>query len=155
VADTDGASSGEMGRFRVRTLVVGTNGSFTTDLPMTVHVTVRTLDAVTLTGTGAVNVENVHADRLIVRLPGTGRLTMDGTAERLEVELSGSGDARLEDLVARDVAATLSGFGRLEVHATGSLDAALSGAGMIVYSGNPTTVTEHVTGTGAVTEAKP
>jgi hypothetical protein len=77
VADTDGASSGEMGRFRVRTLVVGTNGSFTTDLPMTVHVTVRTLDAVTLTGTGAVNVENVHADAAH-RAPARHRPAHDG-----------------------------------------------------------------------------
>lgn len=138
-----------------RTLMLGARGSFTTELPVTVQVTVPALDAVMLTGTGVVTVEDVDTEELTVHMPGTGRLVIHGTADLLDVELSGSGNVELEDLVARDAVATLSGFGRLHVHSTRSLNAAVSGTGMIVYSGDPTDVTQHVTGVGAVTRARP
>jgi hypothetical protein len=134
------------------TLVVGTNGSFTTERPVTVELTVTQLDAVTLSGSGMVTVAGVEAEQLTVGVPGSGLLSISGTAERVDVSLAGSGDIRLQDLVAGDVAATLSGSGRMQVHATRSLDASVSGTGVIVYGGNPGDVTQNITGTGAITE---
>jgi hypothetical protein len=40
----------------------------------------------------------------------------------------------------------------MQVHATRSLDASVSGTGVIVYGGNPGDVTQNITGTGAITE---
>lgn len=134
------------------TLVVGTSGNFTTQSPMTVDVTVPTLETVVLSGSGVVTVEGVTAARLVVRAPGSGVLTISGTAEQLDVSLAGSGDVRLEELLARDVAATLSGSGRLQVHATDSLEASVPGTGVIVYRGNPSTVTTNVSRTGLITK---
>jgi Putative auto-transporter adhesin, head GIN domain len=119
---------------------------------MTVGVTVPTLETVVLSGSGVVTVEGVTAERLVVRAPGSGVLTISGTAEQLDVSLTGSGDVRLEELVARDVAATLFGSGRLQVHATDSLDASVPGTGVIVYRGNPSSVTTDVSGTGVITK---
>ena len=62
----------------------------------------------------------------------------------------GSGDAQLDQLVARDVHAAVRGSGRILVAATASLDASVPGSGAIIYSGNPTDVTTSVTGSGAV-----
>jgi Putative auto-transporter adhesin, head GIN domain len=135
------------------TLVLGTTGSFTTVRPMTVEVTTPTLDAVALTGSGVLSVEDVNADQLAVRMPGSGVLTITGTTEQLDVTLAGSGDVRLEQLVARDVVALLSGSGRLQVHAARSLDAAVSGAGVIVYRGDPPVVMQEVSGVGSITRA--
>jgi hypothetical protein len=135
------------------TLVVDTNGRFTTKVPMTVDLTVPALDGVTLSGTGVVTVTNVKATLLTVRLSGTGAVSISGTAERLEVDLAGSGDILLQDLVARDVAATVSGFGRAEVHATSSLHAVVSGTGVIDYTGAPSAVSKKINGTGAITGA--
>ena len=133
------------------TLVVGTKERITTEHPMSVDVTVATLDAVILSGSGVITVEGVETEQVSVRVPGSGVLTMSGTAEQLDVSLAGSGDVQLQDLVARDVTAALSGTGQIVVHATGSLDVSVPGAGVIVYSGNPSNVTRNVTGTGAVT----
>ena len=84
-------------------------------------------------------------------LAGSGVLRASGTATRLDVTLSGSGDAQLEQLAARDVHAVVTGSGRILVTTTKSLDAAVPGSGVIVYSGNPAHVTTNVTGSGAVT----
>jgi hypothetical protein len=112
-------------------LVVGnTSGSFETNSPTHVDVQVRKLDSVRLTGSGL-----LHAS---------------GTADRLEVILSGSGDAQLSDLSARDVHAVVSGSGRILLTATEILDASIPGSGAIIYGGNPTRVTTNVTGSGTV-----
>jgi hypothetical protein len=135
-------------------LVIGTRpGSFTTRSPMRVDVTVPSLGAMTLTGSGVVVATGIDAVNLTVVLAGSGLLRLSGTALRLDVNLGGSGDAQLERLVAKDVHAVVSGSGRILVTATDSLDASVPGSGVVVYSGNPAHVTTSVTGSGAVTRA--
>jgi hypothetical protein len=56
-------------------------------------------------------------------------------------------------LVANDVRAVVSGSGSIFITAARSLDASISGAGAILYGGNPQDVTKSVTGTGAITES--
>jgi hypothetical protein len=134
-------------------LHVSTRGSFTASSPMYVDVSVGSLDAVTLSGTGAISVQGVDADALRVELPatGTGVVTVTGSAQRLTAQLGGTGDLQLAELQARDAAVTLTGTGtgRIEVHVTGTLRATLSGDGQILYSGSPKVI-ERVTGTGAI-----
>lgn len=138
-------------RVRRGTLAIGQSRSFSTSGPMRVEISVPSLDAVTLSGTGVVDVTGVRTARLVVRVPGSGTLTATGRATVLDAALAGAGDVRLQGLVARDVTATVSGTGRLHVDATRSLHARLSGTGAIVYSGNPMNVTESSTGTGSIT----
>jgi Putative auto-transporter adhesin, head GIN domain len=131
-------------------LVIETKGSFETRAPMGVDVVVPQLHAATLTGTGAVSVDGVNARRFEVDLPGDGMITVGGSVQRLDANLSGTGEARLSELVARDVVASLSGTGRIQVHATHSLDASVPGTGTIEYAGSPSKVTEEVTGVGTI-----
>jgi hypothetical protein len=134
-------------------LYVSTGGNFTASSPMYVDVSVGSLDAVTLSGTGAISVQGVDADALRVELPatGTGLVTVSGSAQRLTAQLGGTGDLKLEELHARNAEATLTrtGTGRIEVHVTGTLRASLSGDGEILYSGSPRVI-ESVTGTGEI-----
>jgi hypothetical protein len=132
-------------------LVIGTApGSFSTRVPMKVDVTVPSLDALTLSGSGIVSADGIDSDRLAIALPGSGVLRATGTATTLDVDHSGSGDAQLEGLVAAKVHAVLSGSGRIVVTASKSLDATVSGSGAIFYRGDPAQVTTNVTGSGAV-----
>lgn len=132
------------------TLVIGTTGSFTTRSPMSVEVSVPSLAAVRLSGSGQISVTGIDAPRLTVTLPGSGALYAGGTVTRLDVTLSGSGLAQLDSLVARDVHAVVAGSGLIRVTATASLNAAVPGSGAIIYSGNPQVISS-VTGSGAVT----
>jgi Putative auto-transporter adhesin, head GIN domain len=134
-----------------RTLVIGTKGSFTTSSPMSVQISVPSLEAVTLSGSGAITASNIQAPRLSVRLSGSGVVRASGTVTRLDVSLGGSGDAQLGQLVARDVHAVLSGSGRIFTCATNTLQASVPGSGTIVYSGDPAHVTRSITGSGAIT----
>jgi hypothetical protein len=132
------------------TLVIGTTGSFSTRSPMSVEVSVPSLTAVTLSGSGQISVTGIDAPRLTVTLPGSGALYAGGTVTQLNVTLGGSGLAQLDNLATRDAHAVVAGSGLIRVTATASLNAVVTGSGAIIYSGNPQ-VTSSVTGSGTVT----
>jgi Putative auto-transporter adhesin, head GIN domain len=132
-------------------VIANTPGGFTTESPMSVEVSVPTLNALTLTGSGNIVVDGIESENLNVTLPGNGTLTGSGTATRLDVAVSGSGTVQFTRLVANGVRAVVSGSGSIFVTATQTLDASVSGSGAILYTGNPQDVTKSVTGTGAIT----
>ncbi len=134
------------------TLVVEETGRFSTSSPLTVDVTVPTLAAVTLSGSGHVRVAGVRAGDFTVRVSGSGQMIVAGQVERLDASLPGSGNVLLRGLTARDVTATVAGSGHLEVWASMSLDASIPGSGEIVYAGHPATVRQSISGSGAVVE---
>jgi hypothetical protein len=59
---------------------------------------------------------------------------------------------RLDDLVTRDVTASVSGSGPMLVDARRTLQASIPGTGVIAYSGHPADVRRDVSGSGAVRE---
>lgn len=130
-------------------LAVETPGTFSTVAPMSVEITVPSLAAISLSGSGNITVAGVSAPSLVVRLPGSGNIQVLGTAGRLDASLSGSGNEQLMGLRAHDARAVVSGSGNIFTTVTGSLDAVVSGSGTIVHSGGAT-VTQRVTGSGAV-----
>lgn len=132
-------------------LEIGTTGDFTTKAPMNVVISVPSLTALKLSGSGQLTATGITARSLSVSLSGSGAFDISGTATRLDVTLSGSGQAQLGRLTARDVHAALTGSGLIQVTATTSLDAVVPGSGAIIYGGDPPHVTTSITGTGAVT----
>jgi len=131
-------------------LVVSERGSFSTDLPLRVDVAVPTLTAVGLIGSGTIDVGGVTARTFTAELPGSGLLTIAGTADQLNATLAGSGNMELGGLTTRFATATVPGSGRLEIRATHSLDASIAGSGQIVYSGHPKLLGQFVSGSGAI-----
>jgi hypothetical protein len=136
---------------RGRLVIGNTGGGFSARSPMNVSVTAPSLESLTLSGSGTVNVTGVKTSRLTVELPGSGSLFATGRADRLDTTISGSGNAQLGQLIARDARATVSGSGQIALTATNSLDALVSGSGVINYGGNPPHVLTRVTGSGTVT----
>ncbi len=133
------------------TLVIGDTGRLTASGPMSVDVSVPSLSALSLSGSGQISATGISTPLLTVTVSGSGLVSAAGTATRLDVTINGSGKAQLSQLTARDVHAVVSGSGLIQVTATSSLDAAVPGSGTINYSGNPPQVTTSVTGSGTIT----
>ena len=133
------------------TLIIGDIGSFNAKSPVYVEVSVPSLAALDLSGSGNITVTGIRASRLTVTLPGSGDISASGSVARLNVSIAGSGDAQFSGLIARNVDAAVSGSGAIFVTATQSLDAKVPGSGAVLYSGNPAQVTTSITGSGAVT----
>jgi putative autotransporter adhesin-like protein len=131
-------------------LTVGSRGNFTTHSQMTVAVTVPSLRAVSLSGTGELTVTGAATSTFTARLSGTGTLTASGQVDRVDAALTGAGTLKLASLYSRDATVVMRGTGTVTVHATRSLHAILAGTGTIIYAGNPVHVIKKVTGTGTV-----
>ena len=131
-------------------LVIDDFGTFTTNAPMHVAVSVPSLDGVELGGAGTVTIDGVRSADFGADLAGHGTLVVSGAVQHVTAVLSGAGTLDLHDLLATDGTAQLQGTGTIRIHTTSVLDASLTGRGTILYQGDPT-VTIRNTGTGTVT----
>jgi hypothetical protein len=147
------------------------SGLFGHRKPATAHVIVRfrKLDALALTGNvkldaprlatsslrivasggTSLTIGDLHATSL--RVDGSGALNarLAGSVADERVSISGAGSYTAEHLAATHAHVSVSGVGKVLLHAERTLDARISGAGVIEYVGNPA-VTEHVSGIGRV-----
>lgn len=138
--------------------------------PIDYALTLPALDEVTIDGSGQVRAEAVPTDTLTVRVNGAGEVTitdvdaeqvsvsidgagsvqLSGTAEHVQVHIEGAGQFRGEGLAARTAEAEIEGAGDIEINATDTLDASITGAGTIRHTGGAE-VTKHIDGLGSIT----
>jgi len=104
-----------------------------------------------VSGAGKVDMQ-IEAREVEVGVSGAAKFELAGNAEEAEYSISGAGDIRAFDLVAERVKVSISGAGNAQVHATQRLDAQISGAGKVVYDGNPSEGNRKVFGAGAITK---
>lgn len=131
-------------------LEVSTDGSYMTDVGVTVRITVPELVGVTLSGSGDVVATGVDALDFAIDITGSGEVRVTGRTDIVSVGITGSGDADLFGLIAREAHASILGSGDIQVHATETLDAAVSGSGDITYDGDPSVSEPRITGSGTV-----
>lgn len=137
---------------------------------MTVYVTVPSLKAAGVHGSGDLLVENAKADDfelelhgsgdavfkdatfgdLEIELQGSGDIEMDGVCKDIEIELQGSGDVDADDLECDTADVTLHGSGDIEVHAKLEADVSVHGSGDVVIAGQPDKVRSRVHGSGDI-----
>jgi hypothetical protein len=94
---------------------------------------VGAIDLVSLTGSGIgdIEIDELEAGDLDLRVSGAGDIEIDDLqAGGLDLTLSGAGDIHIDELEADDVEVTVSGIGGVEVDGTvQSQDITMSGAG--------------------------
>lgn len=109
------------------------------------EVTVEVSGAGDLTG-------GLEAEALGGDVSGTGTVSLQGAAAKLQIGASGAGNLELGGMTAQDADLELSGGADAVVRVTGTLDVSASGGATLVYSGSPTLGRMEVSG-GA--EVKP
>jgi hypothetical protein len=148
-------------------------GGFRPTKPITYRVTVRKLNALDLSGAGAVEATNITTDRLSLgisgagsaklegltaddlsaTLSGSGSLTGSGRVRRESVSISGAGAYQGEALQATTASVTVSGIGGATVRVSDKLNVLISGAGSVSYIGDPV-VSQRISGLGSVGRAR-
>jgi hypothetical protein len=148
-------------------------GGFRPTKPITYRVTVRKLNALDLSGAGAVEAANITTDRLTLgisgagsaklegltadvfsaTLSGSGSLTGSGRVRQESVSISGAGSYQGEALQATTATVTVSGIGGATVRVSDKLNVLISGAGSVSYIGDPA-VSQRISGLGSVGRAR-
>jgi hypothetical protein len=131
-------------------LVIGSKGNYWTKKSVRVVITVPSLKAIRLSGSGNIDAKGIASSDFGVDIIGSGNVSAMGKTQRLSVSISGSGDAKLSELIASEAMASVSGSGGVSVHATDALSAKISGSGDIRYAGNPKKIDKSISGSGDI-----
>ncbi|MBC8063435.1 MAG: DUF2807 domain-containing protein [Chlorobia bacterium] len=131
------------------TLIVDTQGSFSTSTRLVVKITMPTVEGVEMDGSGEATLTNVSGDKLDLDISGSGEIVASGKVKDLSARISGSGDIDATALESVDAKTNVSGSGSIRVFATKSLDADIAGSGGIQYKGSPQ-VKKDISGSGDV-----
>jgi hypothetical protein len=138
-----------------------------TSLKITLNV--RSLERVSISGSGKVNIEKLQtpsletyisgsgdiriaaltADLLGVAISGNGDLFAAGRADTVKSSISGSGDLKMDNLAAKSVKLSIAGSGSAKLQVSQKLDVNIAGSGDVAYYGDPV-VTQSVAGSGRI-----
>ncbi|MDO4782926.1 MAG: head GIN domain-containing protein [Capnocytophaga felis] len=118
------------------------------DISMKEQIKVENLKC-TLSGSGDISV-NFDATRLDLSLSGSGDLTVRGNCPEINIKMVGSGDITTDSIRAERVTVQLSGSGDVDVYASKSIKAKVSGSGDISVKGKPELQDTQVIGSGEI-----
>ncbi|MBC7399397.1 MAG: DUF2807 domain-containing protein [Mucilaginibacter sp.] len=137
---------------------------------MVVYVTIKSCNAISLTGSGDVYFkEGIAANDLNLSITGSGDITGKVTAKNLSSSVTGSGDLRItgradnskvnvtgsgdfsgHDLATNTTVVFVGGSGDAAVYATSTLKASVTGSGDIHYGGSPKNISKSTSGSGDI-----
>lgn len=138
-------------RVRDGVLELGMEGHATIN-PMsriTFTLTIKTLEAIDLSGAASIHASDIHADTLDIDFSGAGKMEITGSAQRQTVLVSGAGAYEAKDFITAVADVRITGAGYAHVYASETLDAKVSGVGKITYYG-PARVYPKVSGIGSI-----
>jgi hypothetical protein len=117
---------------------------------MRITVGTDALESLSAAGANDITLEKLAEDRLELRIDGSGSVSASGRSQALSAEIKGAAELLAGGLKAENVRITVSGAGDAEVYASKSLHVVISGAGDVVYDGNPADVQREISGWGEV-----
>ena len=115
-----------------------------------VRITLPDLTKIDSTGASTFRVENIQNDRLEIRTTGASNVVVSGKTSDVQIKTTGAGEVDAHDLRATRADVKSSGAAKVNVYASEQLDANVSGAGHVEYSGNPKVVNKHTSGAATV-----
>ena len=138
--------------------------------PITIQLTVVSLNDLVFAGDGLVSAETLESSALSVTLAGSGDIEIDelttgsletvlagsgdifyraGEATEHDIVLAGSGDIEARALVSREAEVEIAGSGDVFVDVSDRLQVSIIGSGSVKYRGNPQIQT-NIVGSGSV-----
>lgn len=138
-----------------------------------VKVNIKDLNYVSVSGTGDLETEgmintpqieirvsgagdaalNVTSKNVKVQVSGAGDLKLTGTADNFNANVSGAGDLKAADLETKNSFVISTGAGDAKVNVKDTIDAKVSGAGSIIYKGDPAERQVTISGAGSVRQS--
>ncbi|TFW18105.1 head GIN domain-containing protein [Duganella callida] len=100
-------------------------------------------------GSGSISVGQVQSEAVAIALGGSGSLKAAGNTERLQVSIGGSGRVQVGQLQARDAVVSIGGSGQATVWAQKSLNLSVAGSGDVNYYGDPQ-ISKSIMGSGTI-----
>lgn len=134
------------------TLYITSEKSFSSRRGIRARITAPNIESISSSGASDFRVTQIKNEKLRVENSGASSINLSGETRVLILELSGASKAETENLKAERVTVSLSGAGKANVYASEELNAEVSGAGSVTYTGDPKTVSPKISGIGSVSK---
>ena len=120
-----------------------------TKTPIRIALSAKTLEGISVAGSGDVQAPSINGKRMHVSIAGSGDVLLGGKAPDLSIEIAGSGNVKAGKFEAQAVKVEVAGSGDATVWAKDSLKVSVAGSGDVRYYGDPN-VSRSVAGSGSV-----
>ncbi len=117
---------------------------------ITITLSSASLAEVRLNGAVSLTSSKLSGQSLKLESNGASSIDIDGSVTNLEVSLSGASKLNAASLQAQTATVSLNGASFADVAVSDALDASISGAGLLTYSGNPKSVEKTINGAGRI-----
>jgi hypothetical protein len=117
---------------------------------LSVVITSPHLHGVDLSGAVDLNARGIGGPKFYIRASGASDVTLDGNADEFLADLTGASDLRAQGLQTKSVEMSTTGAASAKISVSETLRVHITGAGDVVYYGNPKTIEKHVTGAGSI-----
>jgi carbon monoxide dehydrogenase subunit G len=105
-----------------------------------------------LLGSGDLILSQIDQARLRLSIRGSGSVTATGATGSVDMDISGSGAARLKGLTSKSAKITIRGSGDAQMTAQVEADVSISGSGNVELSGHPILKRSEIRGSGRIVQ---
>jgi hypothetical protein len=104
----------------------------------------------TLNGSGRLVLENINQPELEVSIRGSGAVEASGVAENVDLNIAGSGEARLANLAVKSMEVRIAGSGDAQIAPQDEVDINIVGSGQIRLLTQPQNIKTSIAGSGDI-----
>lgn len=101
-------------------------------------------------GSGDINIANILANAITVAVFGSGDVQIAGLAEKLNTEITGSGDVFAHSLRTKDSNIKIIGSGDCAINTTNIANVRIIGSGDVILYREPKTIRRSIAGSGSI-----
>jgi hypothetical protein len=120
---------------------------------LTIEVTAPAVRGFTLNGSGDLRVRAYDQPTATIELNGSGEIEAEGKAAKIDLRVSGSGNADLTELDTGDAKVAVAGSGSARIAPHGAAEVEVAGSGEVSVTTKPTSLVTNVAGSGEVHES--
>ena len=106
--------------------------------------------AFSVRGSQTLTILNYQQDELNIDMPGSGKVTASGAADRADIDIAGSGEVDLRSLALNHVDIDIAGSGDVTVGPRESANIDIAGSGDVTLTTQPPQLTTDIAGSGDI-----
>ena len=103
-----------------------------------------------LTGAARLTANQLSGHSFAIESTGAAKVFLDGSVDQLVTDMTGASRLEAESLQTKTAEISSTGASHAEVAASETLKVSITGAGKVIYSGNPPTIEKHISGAGSI-----
>lgn len=107
-------------------------------------------DGAKLSGATRFIANQLSGRRFAIESSGAARVLLDGKIDELLADMTGASRLEAQSLQTKTAEISTTGAGHAEVAVSDTLKVSITGAGKVIYSGNPPTIEKQISGAGSI-----